>query len=153
MHQTGTNPDRRKSSYCCFKTCKAVLRPAANFLAALSLLALAVTPGQLAAEEHLVPRQELRNQMLTAQQTREGQLHDIGKLLSSSAVQESLRSGGLDAQQVRDAVALLDDGELTRLADRARGIDSDLKAGALTNEHLTYIVIALATAVIVILAT
>jgi hypothetical protein len=120
---------------------------------ALSLAALAVTPGQLAAEEHLVPRYELRKQMLMAQQTREGQLLDIEKLLSSSAVQEGLQSGGLDAQQVRDAVALLDDGELARLADCARGIDSDLRAGALTNEQLTYIVIALATAVIVILAT
>jgi hypothetical protein len=48
---------------------------------------------------------------------------------------------------------MLDDGELARLADRTRSIDNDLKAGALSNEHLTYIVIALATAVIVILAT
>ena len=39
------------------------------------------------------------------------------------------------------------------LAETARGVDRDLKAGALSNEHLTYIVIALATAVIVILLT
>jgi hypothetical protein len=116
-------------------------------------VALTVTPGRLAAEDHLVPRHELREQMFTAQQTREGNVRDIGKLLSSSVVQESLRSGGLDAKQVSEAVALLDDGELARLADRARGIDSDLRAGALTNQQLTYIVIALATAVIVILAT
>jgi hypothetical protein len=122
-------------------------------LVSLSLGALAAAPSRLAAEEHVVPRVEIQRQILTTQQTRQDQVRHVREFFSAGAVQESLRSAGLDAKQIHDAVSMLDDGELARLADRTRSIDSDLKAGALSNEHLTYIVIALATAVIVILAT
>jgi hypothetical protein len=132
---------------------KGLLRSTSALLMSLSLAALAISPRQVFAQDHLVSRDELRNQILTAQQTRQNQLHDLRKFLSSDAVQESFRSVRLDPKQIRDAVSLLDDAELANLADRTRGIESDLRAGALTNEQLTYIVIALATAVIVILAT
>jgi hypothetical protein len=128
------------------------IRPNAAILLALLLATLAISPP-LAAEEHVVSRDELRQQILSARQTREDQLRSVRKFFSSDAVREGLRSAGLDAKQVRNAVSLLDDGELARLADRTRRIESDLSAGALTNEQLTYIVIALATAVVVILAT
>lgn len=122
-------------------------------LASLSLAAWAAAPSRLAAEQHVVPRSELQRQILTTQQTRQDQVRHVREFFSSGAVQEGLRSAGLDAKQIHDAVSMLDDAELARLADRTRSIDNDLKAGALSNEHLTYIVIALATAVIVILAT
>jgi hypothetical protein len=127
--------------------------PKVAILVSLSLAALAAAPSRLAAEQHVVPRSELQRQILTTQQTRQDQVRHVREFFSSGAVQEGLRSAGLDAKQIHDAVSMLDDAELARLADRTRSIDNDLKAGALSNEHLTYIVIALATAVIVILAT
>jgi hypothetical protein len=130
-----------------------IARPNVAIFLTLSLATLAVRPPHLVAEEHVVSRGELRQQILSAQQSREDQLRSVHKFFSSDAVQDSLRSTSLDAKQIRNAVAMLNDGELAQLAGRTRSIESDLRAGALTNEQLTYIVIALATAVVVILAT
>jgi len=47
---------------------------------------------------------------------------------------------------------LLDDEELAQLAARAEEPGAEVVGGALTNQQLTYIVIALATAVIVLIA-
>ena len=49
------------------------------------------------------------------------------------------------------AIATLSPDELARLSARTTEIQNDFAAGALTNEQLTYIVIALATAVIVLI--
>ena len=47
---------------------------------------------------------------------------------------------------------LLDEEEELRLAERAEKPSDNIVGGALSNEHLTYIVIALAAAVIVLIA-
>ncbi|MCP5117954.1 MAG: hypothetical protein GY953_44625 [bacterium] len=55
----------------------------------------------------------------------------------------------------REAVELaplLDDEELANLDARAEQPPDNLAGGALSNEHLTYIVIALAAAIIVLIA-
>jgi hypothetical protein len=48
-------------------------------------------------------------------------------------------------------VATLSPEELARLATKTNQIQTDFAAGALTNQQLTYIVIALGTAVLVLL--
>jgi len=45
---------------------------------------------------------------------------------------------------------MLNDQELARLAARAEKANSDFAAGSLTNQELTYIVIALGTAVLIL---
>jgi hypothetical protein len=129
------------------------MRPNAAVLLTVWLAALAAGPRQLAAEEHVVSGDELRQRIVSAQQTREDQLREVHKFLSSEAVKKSLQSADLSVNQVQRAVSLLDDDELTRLANRTRSIANDLRAGALNNQQLTYIVIALATAVVVLIAT
>jgi hypothetical protein len=54
---------------------------------------------------------------------------------------------------VEKAVGFLSDEEVARLASQIQRLDRDITAGALSNQHLTYIVIALATAIIVLIAT
>ena len=51
---------------------------------------------------------------------------------------------------MRQVVSLLGDDDLARLAAQTDRVRADLEAGALTNQQLTYIVIALATAVIIL---
>jgi hypothetical protein len=65
-------------------------------------------------------------------------------------VRGALQSARIDEGRVRQAVAMLNDEEQSRLAARADRVNRDLAAGTLSNQELTYIVIALATAVVVI---
>ena len=56
---------------------------------------------------------------------------------------------GVD-DQVTAALPLLGDEELAQLASRAERAQADFAAGALSNQEITYILIALATAVIIL---
>jgi hypothetical protein len=51
---------------------------------------------------------------------------------------------------VEKAIPLLNDEELDRLASQCSQVESDISAGALSNQEITYIIIALATAVIIL---
>lgn len=114
-------------------------------------LALFASPA-LEAQQHLVSPAELQQHIRSASGARETDLRDAREFFSSEAVSKRLPAA-IDAARVGEILPFLDDAELARLAETARGVDRDLKAGALSNEHLTYIVIALATAVVVILLT
>ena len=70
---------------------------------------------------------------------------------SRDLVQKTLGHQIVNASKVEKAIPLLNDEELSRLASQCRQVDSDISAGALSNQQITYILIALATAVIVII--
>jgi hypothetical protein len=89
--------------------------------------------------------------MTAAAQTRQKNLDDVRSFFSSEPVRAALKTGKVDYQKVDKAVATLDADELARLAARTSQIQKDFAAGALTNQQLTYVVIALASAVIVLL--
>ena len=102
------------------------------------------------AEEHVVSSGELRQRLQAASGKREQNLAQFDKLLSHDSVRGALETARLNPGQVRNAAAMLTDDELSRLADRSAKVERDLAAGSLTNQQLTYIVIALATAVIIL---
>ena len=106
----------------------------------------------LPAAEHIVPRTSLQNAILESQAASRADRAELLRLLETAPARKALASAGVEFQQVNQAVAALDDQTAARLADRAREVNRDFAAGALSNEMLTYIVIALATAVIVIIA-
>ncbi|MCZ2146839.1 MAG: PA2779 family protein [Bryobacterales bacterium] len=112
----------------------------------------AVVPAMTtyAAENHAVPLSELHRQMISASEARQARLAGVREFFSRERVQKALRTVKMDSEQVKQAVALLNDDELARLAARADKAQADLAAGALNNQQLTYIVIALATAVIIL---
>ena len=115
------------------------------------LLASPVVPGQqMRAEEHVVSSVELQHSLHAAAERREQDLGRFDHLLSNQAVRGALQSARLDTAKVHEAAAMLSDDELARLADRAGRVERDMAAGALSNQELTYIVIALATAVIIL---
>lgn len=139
-----------------FKDCGARFThaAAASFVPALVVLSSLGFPGPqpLNAQQHLVSPAELEQHIRTASGARQSDLRDVREFFSSQAAAGRLPSA-LDAARIDEIVPFLNDSELARIADTTRSIDRDLAAGALSNEHLTYIVIALATAVIVILLT
>lgn len=118
--------------------------------ATVVLVSLAIPAACMASDEHVVSIGELHRQIASAARSREANLSKTKALLSLPPVQSALRNASMDPAKVQNAIAGLSDDELARLASRADKVQADLTAGSLTNQQLTYIVIALATAVIIL---
>ena len=117
---------------------------------ALGVTSVLLLPAALRAEDHVVPLSELRESMILASRARRANVSTVEKFLSSKVAADALKRAGLDRNYVIKAAAMLSDDELARLSARADRSQQDLAAGALSNQELTYIVIALATAVIIL---
>src|SRR5687768_14014544 len=118
---------------------------------AVALTCSFLLPATLLAEDHVAPLSELRKSVVKASETRQANVSTVQKFLSSDSVRDALKRAGINSTKVIKAVPALSDDELARLADRARTAQQDVAAGALSNQELTYIVIALAAALLVII--
>ena len=116
----------------------------------LSLAVIFPVMSVLAQESHVVPPTELHRDVAAATETRQVNLDKIAGFFSSGIAQKSLHSVKLDGDQVKSALPLLSDQELAQLSARTDRWQADFAAGALTNQEITYIIIALATAVIIL---
>jgi len=119
-----------------------------RFLVFVVIVALLV-PQVVAAQAPVSPS-ELREAVAAAAATRQKNLDDVRSFFSSEPARAALKTGQVDYQKVEKAVATLSPEELARLALRTNQLQKDFAAGALTNQELTYIVIALGTAVLVL---
>ncbi len=125
----------------------------ARFLPALTITALGLLlgiPVLPAAQDHVVSPAELRQAAATEARVRQENLAQVNSFLSSKPVEKALNSARLDPVQVRKAIPTLNNEELAKLASQSAKAQKDFAAGALTNEQLTYVAIALAAAVLVI---
>jgi hypothetical protein len=111
------------------------------------------TPLLATGRDHIVPPAELQQAAASAARSRQQNIDKVEKFFSSEQAEKVLKSAHLDAVQVKKAVPTLSNQELARLASRADKAHKDFAAGALTNQQITYILIALATAVIVLILT
>jgi hypothetical protein len=128
--------------------------PNSRTLAHLALvLAFALLlPLALPAQEgHVVSQAELHQAVQSAAQARQQNLTKVEKFFSQDTAQRALKTAKIDPVKVQKAVASLNDDELARLASQTDKVQKDVSAGVLTNLQITYIIIALATALIVIL--
>ncbi len=126
------------------------LRQFRSPLPILTLIALLLFPGQLPAQDHVVSPADLHQELQAAAQARQANRARLEKFFSSESVRKALRSARIDCAQVEKAVPLLTDDEAARLGSLADKLQNDLAAGALNNQQITYIIIALATAVIIL---
>jgi hypothetical protein len=124
------------------------LRPAVA--AVLAGLMAGFAPAGLRAAEHIVPAEALTLRLEASSAQRAADEKALTDLFAAESSRKALASAGLDAQQVTAGVAALGSDELSRLAERARALQSDVAAGALNNQQITYILIALGTAVIIL---
>lgn len=123
--------------------------------AALSLLSAAALiyssfPPLLAQTNHLVTTDEIRGELVKQSSNRQAYLGRLERLFSRPEVVRPVEKTLGSPKRITQAAAVLSDDELARLAERATRIEEDFAAGALTNQQLTYIVIALATAVLIL---
>ena len=109
-------------------------------------------PSLLAAQSHVVSPADLHQATFSAAHTRQQNVVKVEKFFSTPQSRAALKSAHLDPVQIKKAVPSLSDQELARLASRAGKAQKDFAAGALTNQQITYILIALGAAVIVLIA-
>jgi hypothetical protein len=103
------------------------------------------------AEEHVVSASDLHQTLIDASAQKQENLSKVRAFFASDEANRALGRAGFLASKVDKAVSSLDDDELARLASRVDSVRKDIAAGALSNQQLTYIVIALATAVIILI--
>ena len=116
----------------------------------LVLAGLLVCVSGASAQDHVVSPTDLQKARAADTQKREINQEKVEKFFTSDEAKKALKSAGIKEKKVLEAVGQLTDEELERLATRTDKIQSDFAAGALTNQEITYILIALATPVIII---
>jgi len=118
------------------------------------LVAVFAIPPSLFAQaaEHVVSSADLQKAAVDASRVRQENLESLKQFFSSEKAQQALKSAHLDAKQVKDAVATLDDAELARLASRSQKAQADFAAGTLTDRDLIIILVAIAALILIIVA-
>jgi hypothetical protein len=121
-------------------------------MSAICCLIFTLSSSQLLqAQSSVVQPSELRDALKNAASTRQKHLGQVKSFFESEPVRKILSESRFSSSQIQKTVTGLDADELAKLAARVEKAQSDFAAGSLTNEQLTYIVIALATAVVVII--
>ena len=119
-------------------------------VAAFLVLLMFLQPNALLSQDHVVSTAELRHALELRAEQRHNDAKKVREFFSVDNVKKTLNASHLDAQKIEKAVSTLDDEELSKLAGRVQVAQKEMVGGALTNEQLTYIVIALAAAVLVL---
>jgi hypothetical protein len=115
-----------------------------------SLVLTLASSQWLQAQSTIVQPSELRNALKKASDTRQNNLEQVQSFFASDSVRKIIDSSPFSSAQIQKAVSTLDADQLAKLANQTQKAQADFAAGSLTNEQLTYIVIALATAVLVL---
>jgi hypothetical protein len=102
------------------------------------------------AEDHLVTSTDLHKMLLDSANSREKDTSKIQNFFSSDSTRRALGENQHLIRKVEKALPYLSDEELKQLALQTDKIERDVAAGSLTNQQLTYLVIALVTAVIIL---
>src|SRR5262250_789454 len=117
----------------------------------ITLSFLLLIPPVLAAQTQAVSPLELQEAIKNSAQTQQKNRKDVEAFFSSEPARKALKAGKIDYQRVQTAVATLSPDELARLAARTNQLQQDFAGGALSGQQTTYAIIALATAVLVLL--
>ena len=121
------------------------------FLALLFWGIVSIFPLNTEAEDHVVSTQNLQQEILKVSEYRQANLAKVQGFFSSPSAEKALRNSKIDINKVKNSIPQLSDEELARLAVQTDRIQKDVAGGALTNQQITYIIIALATAVVILI--
>ena len=130
------------------------MKQAFRVATAFVLAAMFALPQNLAAEAatHVVSPSELQQAAVKASAARRQNMEQVQQFFSSEKADQALRSAHINPQQVKNAVATLDDTELTQLASRVNKAQADFAAGTLSDRDLIIILVAIAALILIIVA-
>src|SRR5262249_39229527 len=95
------------------------------------LVAPLLSPGPLAADDHLVPPERIQSALSAAAEARAQDIATLQHTLSSPAAEKAAGRIGVDLGHLRGSLPALSDAEARDLATRAAALDSDHAAGIL----------------------
>jgi hypothetical protein len=127
-------------------------RQSVRALAAGTLALVFMIPQDVLAQNHVVSPSELQSAAVASTQARQRNLDTLQRFVSTPAAEKALKSAHMDAQQVKNAVAQLNDQELAQLASRANKAQSDFAAGRLSDRDLIIILVCIAALILIIVA-
>ena len=122
----------------------------ARALVVCSLVFLLISQQGLIAQSQVVRPSELKDAIEKASAARQKNRDQVRSFFASKPVKTVLSKASISSDRIDRAVSSMSADELGKLAQRTQKIQSDFAAGALSNQELTYIVIALAAAVLVL---
>jgi hypothetical protein len=115
------------------------------------LIAVAATPV-VATETHVVSAADFQKEVVATSQVKQHNLETLSAFVSSERAQKALKTGHMDAQQVKTAVSMLTSEELAELAPQAKKAQADFAAGTLSERDLILIILGIAVLVLIIVA-
>lgn len=95
--------------------------------------------ASLPAQDHVVKPGDLRKALVAASQQRLDNIGRIQSLLAGENARRALAAAGLEPGKIRQAVAVLDDEELARMAARAEELQADFAAGDVSDRTMLYV--------------
>jgi len=104
------------------------------------------------AQDHVVPPSDLQKDVSAVSATRQKNLAQVDDFLSSSAVQQAMKSAHIDPQQVKNAIPQMSDDELAQLSARSEKAQKDFAAGRISDRDLLIILVGVAVLILVIVA-
>ncbi|MGC2583163.1 MAG: PA2779 family protein [Acidobacteriaceae bacterium] len=113
----------------------------------VSLLAAPALRAQQAA--HLVSPDQLQQQVQSATATRQGDIGNLTRFLSTPTAEKAMRDAKIDPVQVRTAIPALSDQELANLSQRATSAQGAFSAGTLSNNDLLIIILILVVVILI----
>jgi len=130
------------------------LRQSSRWAAALVLAAVFTLPQNLVAQAagHVVSPSDLQQAVVKASTARQQNLEQVQQFFSSEKAQQALKSAHMNPEQVKSAVATLDDAEVAQLATRVQKTQADFAAGTLSDRDLIIILVAVAVLILIIVA-
>jgi len=130
------------------------VRPFVRALTTAVLVAAFSLPPTLVAQasDHLVSPSALQQAAVDASRTRQQNLDTLREFLTSAKAEKALESAHINPQEVKKAVAGLNDEELAQFAARARKAQSDFAAGSMSNNDLLLLLVLLAVIILIIVA-
>lgn len=130
------------------------MKQASRVVTAFVLAAVFALPQNLVAQAatHVVSPSDLQQAAVKASVMRQQNMEQVQQFFSSEKADRALRSAHMNPQQIKNAVATLDDSELTQLASRVNKAQTDFAAGTLSDRDLIIILVAIAALILIIVA-
>lgn len=108
------------------------------------------TASQTSGEDtHLVTPQQLQQQVQASTQTRQEQIQNLNRFLSTPLAEKAMKDSKIDPAQVKTAIPSLSDAELADLSARADQAQHDFSAGVLGTTALLLIIIIILVIILV----
>lgn len=129
-------------------------KQSARVVTAVVLATIFAVPQSLLAQatNHIVSPSDLHQAAIAAAQARQQNIAKVREFFSSAQAQQAMKSARIAPEQVKGAVASLNDSELAELASRVQKVQADFAAGNFSDRDLILIILAVVALVLIIVA-